>query len=96
VYERRAIAGFARLAMVEVFDLLFIWAAESNKDAVGRSDDSMNSNQFRNWLAAIGLGRTLRMYDDALHTEFEDEFNNRLQKLIEFATEELDDEESPE
>jgi len=33
------------------------------------------------------------MYDDALHTEFEDEFNDRLQKLIEFANEELDDEE---
>jgi hypothetical protein len=29
------------------------------------------------------------MCDDALHTEFEDEFNDRLQKLIEFANEEL-------
>jgi len=31
------------------------------------------------------------MYDDALHTEFEDEFDDRLQKLIEVANEELDD-----
>ncbi|SDN08271.1 hypothetical protein SAMN04487949_3296 [Halogranum gelatinilyticum] len=57
------------------------------------SVEDMNSNQFRDWLAAIGLGRTLRMYDDALHTEFEDQFNNRLQKLIEVANEELDDDE---
>jgi len=32
------------------------------------------------------------MYDDALCTEFEDEFNDRLQKLSEFANEEFSDE----
>nr|WP_206536413.1 zinc ribbon domain-containing protein [Haloferax larsenii] len=88
-----AFADFARLAMVNDLDLLLLWAAGSNTDALSMSVDDMNSNQFRDWLAAIGLGRTLRMYDDALHTEFEDEFNDRLQKLIEFANEELDDEE---
>ncbi|WP_254526150.1 hypothetical protein [Natrinema caseinilyticum] len=88
-----AFADFARLAMVNDLDLLILWAAGSNTDALSMSVDDMNSNQFRDWLAAIGLGRTLRMYDDALHTEFEDEFNDRLQKLIEFANEELDDEE---
>ena len=91
-----AFADFARLAMVKDLDLLHLWAAGSNKDALSMSVDEMNSNQFRDWLAAIGLGRTLRMYDDALHTEFEDEFNDRLQKLMEFAKEELDDEEIPE
>jgi hypothetical protein len=50
----------------------------------------MNSNQFRDWLAAIGLSRTLRMYNESLHTEFEDEFDERLQKLLEIAEEELD------
>jgi hypothetical protein len=88
-----AFADFARLAMVNDLDLLLLWAAGSNTDALSMSVDNMNSNQLRDWLAAIGLGRTLRMYDDALHTEFEDEFNDRLQKLIEFANEELDDEE---
>ncbi|WP_267643860.1 hypothetical protein [Haloarchaeobius amylolyticus] len=88
-----AFADFARLAMVNDLDLLLLWAAGSNTGALSMSVDEMNSNQFRDWLAAIGLGRTLRMYDDALHTEFEDEFNDRLQKLIEFANEELDDEE---
>jgi hypothetical protein len=88
-----AFADFARLAMVNDLDLLLLWAAGSNTNALSMSVDDMNSNQFRDWLAAIGLGRTLRMYDDALHTEFEDEFNDRLQKLIEFANEELDDEE---
>ena len=88
-----AFADFARLAMVHDLDLLLLWAAGSNTDALSMSVDNMNSNQLRDWLAAIGLGRTLRMYDDALHTEFEDEFNDRLQKLIEFANEELDDEE---
>jgi len=87
-----AFADFARLAMVKDLDLLQLWAAGSNTDALSMSVDEMNSNQFRDWLAAIGLSRTLRMYDDALHTEFEDEFNDRLQKLIEFANEELDDE----
>ena len=87
-----AFADFARLAMVNDLDLLLLWAAGSNTDALSMSVDDMNSNQFRDWLAAIGLGRTLRMYDDAFHTEFEDEFNDRLQKLIVFANEELDDE----
>jgi len=88
-----AFADFARLAMVKDLDLLQLWAAGSNTDALSMSVDEMNSNQFRDWLAAIGLSRTPSMYDDALHTEFEDEFNDRLQKLIEFANEELDDEE---
>ncbi|WP_089699207.1 hypothetical protein [Halogranum gelatinilyticum] len=90
---RAAFADFARLAMVTDLDLLHLWAAGSNTDALSMSVEDMNSNQFRDWLAAIGLGRTLRMYDDALHTEFEDQFNNRLQKLIEVANEELDDDE---
>lgn len=37
----------------------------------------MNSHQFREWLAS-GRSRTLWMYDETLHTEFEDEFNERL------------------
>jgi len=85
-----AFADFARLAMVNDLDLPQLWAAGSNTDALSKSVDDMNNNQFNEWLAAIGLGRTLRMYDDALHTEFEDEFNDRLQKLIEVANEELD------
>ncbi len=87
-----ALADFARLAMVNDLDLLQLWAAGSNTDALSKPVDDMDNNQFKEWLAAIGLGRTLRMYDDALHTEFEDEFNDRLQKLIEFANEELDEE----
>ncbi|MCU4927106.1 zinc ribbon domain-containing protein [Halobacteria archaeon AArc-dxtr1] len=87
-----AFADFARLAMVNDLDLLHLWAARSNTDSLSMSVDNMNSNQFRDWLAAIGLGRTLQMYDDALHTEFEDEFNDRLQKLIDFVNEELDEE----
>ncbi|MFC6784818.1 hypothetical protein ACFQFH_03315 [Halobaculum halobium] len=86
-----AFADFARLAMVNDLDLLQLWATGSNTAALSKSVDDMNNNQFQEWLAAIGLGRTLRMYDDALHTEFEDEFNDRLQKLIEVANEELDD-----
>ena len=86
-----AFADFARLAMVNDLDLLQLWATGSNTNALSKSVDKMNNNQFQEWLAAIGLGRTLRMYDDALHTEFEDEFDDRLQKLIEVANEELDD-----
>jgi hypothetical protein len=86
-----AFADFARLAMVNDLDLLQLWATGSNTNALSKSVDDMNNNQFQEWLAAIGLGRTLRMYDDALHTEFEDEFDDRLQKLIEVANEELDD-----
>ena len=86
-----AFADFARLAMVNDLDLLQLWATGSNTNALSKSVNDMNNKQFQEWLAAIGLGRTLRMYDDALHTEFEDEFNDRLQKLIEVANEELDD-----
>jgi hypothetical protein len=88
-----AFSDFARLAMVKDLDLLHLWATGSNTNALSMSVDDMNSNQFRDWLAAIGMGRILRMYDDALQTEFEDQFNDRLQKLIEFADEELNDEE---
>lgn len=52
--------------------------------------EDMNNNQFRDWLAAIGLSCILRMYDESLHTEFEDEFDEQLQKLLEIAREELD------
>lgn len=86
-----AFADFARLAMVNDLNLLQLWATGSNTNSLSKSVDDMNNNQFEEWLAAIGLGRTLRMYDDALHTEFEDEFDDRLQKLIEVANEELDD-----
>ena len=86
-----ALSDFARLAMVNDLDLLQLWATGSNTEALSKSVEDMNNNQFQEWLAAIGLGRTLRMYDDALHTEFEDEFDDRLQKLIEVANEELDD-----
>ena len=86
-----AFADFARLAMVNDLDLLQLWATGSNTNALSKSVDNMNNNQFQEWLAVVGLGRTLRMYDEALQTEFEDEFDHRLQKLIELANEELDD-----
>jgi hypothetical protein len=89
-----AFADFARLAMLDDLDLLHLWASGSNTNALSMSVDEMDSKQFREWLAAMGMGRTLRMYDDALQTEFEDQFNDRLQKLIEFANEEIDDEDS--
>jgi len=73
-----AFADFARLAMVKDLDLLHLWAAGLNTDALSSSVENMNSGQFKDWLAAIGLGRTLRMYDDSLHTDFEDQFDARL------------------
>jgi hypothetical protein len=88
-----AFADFARLAMVKELDLLQLWAAGSSSAALDTPVENMNSNQFRDWLAAIGLSRTLRMYDESLHTEFEDDFNERLQKLLEIAEEELESEE---
>ena len=87
-----AFADFARLAVVEDLDLLLLWAAGSNTDALNKSIDDLNNDQFQEWLAAMGLGRVLRMYDDALHTEFKDKFDNRMHKLIEVANEEVDDE----
>ncbi|APX00312.1 MULTISPECIES: hypothetical protein [Natrialbaceae] len=85
-----AFADLARLAMVKELDLLQLWAAGSSSTALDTPVEDMSSNQFRDWLAAIGLSRTLRMYDESLHTEFEDDFNERLQKLLEIAGEELD------
>jgi len=85
-----AFADCARLAMVKELDLLQLWAAGSSSATLDMPVEDMNSNQFRDWLAAIGLSRTLRMYDESLHTEFEDEFNERLQKLLEIAGDEID------
>ena len=87
-----AFGGFAHLGMVNDLDLLQLWATGSNTNALSKSVDDIDNNQFQKWLAAIGLGRTLRVYDDALHTEFEDGFNDRLQRLIGAANEDLDDE----
>ncbi|WP_121823315.1 hypothetical protein [Halostella salina] len=88
-----AFADFARLAMVKDLHLLHLWAASLNTDTQSIPAEDMNSNQFRDWLATLGLGRTLRMYDDALHTEFEDQLDDRLQKLMEVANEEFNKEE---
>ncbi|WP_323174696.1 hypothetical protein [Natrialba sp. PRR66] len=85
-----AFADFARLAMIKDLDLLQLWAAGSSSEGLNTPVEDMSSNQFRDWLAAIGLSRTLRMYDESLHTGFEDDFNERLQKLLEIAGEELD------
>ncbi|WP_424016284.1 zinc ribbon domain-containing protein (plasmid) [Halorientalis pallida] len=90
-----ALGDFARLAMVEDLDLLQLWAAGSKTDLLNTPKEDMNREQIQDWVAALGLGRTLRMYDDSLHTEFEDEFDARLQKLIEVANEELDDDQTP-
>ncbi|AXR76119.1 hypothetical protein [Natrarchaeobaculum sulfurireducens] len=86
-----AFADFARLAMVKDLDLLQLWAAGSSSEGLNTPVEDMSSEQFRDWLAAMGLSRTLQMYDESLHTEFEDEFNDRLQKLLEFAEKELDE-----
>ena len=85
-----AFADFARLAMVKELDLLQLWAASSSSAALDTPVEDMNDHQFRDWLASIGLSRTLRMYDESLHTNFEDEFNERLQKLVEFVQDEFD------
>ena len=53
--------------------------------------EDMNSQQFQDWLASMGLIRTLQLYDDALGTDFRSEFNEKLQELIEIAREEIDD-----
>ncbi len=82
--------------MVNDLNLLHLWAAGSNIDELSRPVDDMSNDQFQDWLAMIGLGRTLQLYDDALATDFEDEFNDRLQKLNEFANEELADEDTTE
>ena len=65
-----AFADFARLAVVKDLDLLHLWAAGSNTNTLSMSVNDTNSNQFRDLFAAIGLGRTLRMYDDAPQTDF--------------------------
>jgi hypothetical protein len=84
-----AFADFARLAMVEQLDLLQLWAAGSSGEALNMPVEEMNSDQFRDWLAMLGPSRTLRLYDGSLYTEFEDEFNNQVQKMLEYAEEEL-------
>jgi len=89
---RAAFADFAYLAMINDLNLLLLWESSSSTDSLSQPVDNMSNDQFRDYRAMIGLERILRMYDDALYTEFEDEFNERLQTLIEFANEELDDE----
>jgi hypothetical protein len=88
-----AFADFAGVAMLKKLDLLQLWSAGFSSAALDTPVEDMNSNQFRDWLAVIGPSRTLRMYDESLHTEFEADFNERLQKVLEIAEEELDSEE---
>lgn len=85
-----AFADFTRLAMVKELDLLQLWATGSSSAALDTPVEKMNNSQFQERLAAIGLSRTLQLYDESLHTEFENELNERLQTLLEVAEDELD------
>ncbi|WP_317176028.1 zinc ribbon domain-containing protein [Halomontanus rarus] len=85
-----AFADLTRLAMVRDLDLFHLWIAGFHDTEFNSLSEDMSTTQFRDLLAAMGLGRTLQMYDESFHTEFEDEFSDRLQKISEFAEEELD------
>lgn len=89
-----ALADFARLAVVTDLDLLVLWSNGPNTDALGQHVDELNTHQLEGVVAALGLGRTLELYDDALGTEFESEFHDRLGALNDAIEEELDDERS--
>lgn len=89
-----AFADFARLAMVTDFDLLVLWANGPNTGALGQPIADMNSSQLERVLSALGLARTLELYDDALGTEFTDEFLDRLQALNDAMAEQLDEDPS--
>jgi hypothetical protein len=77
--------------MVEDLNLLLLWASGSGSTSMDTPIEDMNSQQFQDWLASMGLIRTLQLYDDAFGTDFRSEFNEKLQELIEIAREEIDD-----
>lgn len=89
-------ADFARLSMVEDLNLLLLWMSGVNTESLTKSVEDMNTSQYQDRLGALGLIRTLRMYDDALQTEFEATFEDRLQDLIEFGNGEVSKDEIPE
>lgn len=86
-----AFSDFARIAMVEDLNLLLLWASGSGSTSMDTPIEDMNSQQFQDWLASMGLIRTLQLYDDAFGTDFRSGFNEKLQELIEIAREEIDD-----
>ena len=86
-----AFSDFARLAMVEDLNLLLLWASGSGSTSMDTPIEDMNSQQFQDWLASMGLIRTLQLYDDAFGTDFRAEFNEKWQEIIEIAREEIDD-----
>jgi len=77
--------------MVEDLNLLLLWASRSKSTSGDIPVEDMNSQQFQGWLSSIGLIRTLQLYDDALGTDFRDEFNEKLQELLDIARAEIDD-----
>lgn len=86
-----AFADFARLATVDELNLLLLWANGSGSTPIGSSPEKMSTEEIENRLAAVGLFRTLKMYDDALGTDFRDEFNDRIQRFLELAEEHLEE-----
>lgn len=77
---RDAFADFAILAMVDDFNLLHLWAA-GQTPASDTPVTELEADERENELAALGLGRILHMYDDALGTSFEDELYTLFDKL---------------
>lgn len=77
--------------MVDDLNLLLLWASGSGSTSMDPPIEDMNIQQYQDWLASMGLIRTLQLYDDAFGTDFRSEFNEKLQELIEIAREEIDD-----
>lgn len=83
-----AFADFARLAFVDDLNLLLLWATGTESTNLKTPVEDLNTNEFQDRLAAVGLMRMLRLYDNAFGTDFEQQFKENLQDLLDFAAEE--------
>jgi hypothetical protein len=85
------LADFSRLAVVDELNLVLLWAGGTDSGALEPPIEEITNQQLRQRLAALGLSRTLRMYDNALGTNFEDQLNEAIEGLVDEFEDTVDD-----
>lgn len=85
------LADFSRLAVIDQLNLVLLWAGGTDSGTLEIPIEEMTNQQLRQRLAALGLSRTLRMYDNALGTTFEDQLNKAIESLVDEFEDTVDD-----
>lgn len=85
------LADFSRLAVVDELTLVLLWAGGTDSGALEPPIEEITNQQLGQRLAALGLSRTLRMYDNALGANFEDQLTEAIEGIVDEFEDTVDD-----